>query len=451
MRKDINYPMNNLQNVKVVKFGGSSLADAGQFKKVAAIVKADKTRRYVIPSAPGRRFKNDEKVTDMLYKCYELAAAGDDYTFWLNKIIDRYNRIISDLSLNLSLDGEFENINKHLANAPHRDFVASRGEYLNGIILAEYLGYKFIDAADVIIFGGDGQYDVELTNSAIRNALEDCEYAVIPGFYGSRNDDGSIKTFSRGGSDITGSIVAGAVDAEIYENWTDVSGFLMADPNIVENPTVISTVTYSELRELSYMGATVLHEEAVFPVRIKGIPINIRNTNRPEDKGTMIVLRTPVEQMCEGITGIAGHKGFSVINIEKDLMNNQIGFGLKVLKVLADYGVSFEHLPSGIDTMGVVVSSSSLNQHRQEIIDDIRAAVNPDTIYIEDGLALVAVVGQGMVRNIGTASRIISSVANAHVNIRMMDQGTRENNIILSVEEADFEKTVRVIYNEFSR
>lgn len=442
--------MNSSVNIKVVKFGGSSLADAGQFKKVADIIKSDERRKYVIPSAPGKRFSGDEKVTDLLYECYEHAAAGEDFHPCLAKIKERYDLIIRELSLNLTLDNEFDEIEHRLMSKPERDYTASRGEYLNGILLAAYLGFDFVDAADIIFFDGSNQYDVEKTNAEIEKKLCTHDYAVVPGFYGSMAD-GTVKTFSRGGSDITGSIVASAVGADLYENWTDVSGFLMADPRVVEDPQVIDTITYSELRELSYMGATVLHEEAVFPVRVAGIPINIRNTNRPSDKGTMIVLRTPVEKMCEGITGIAGHKGFSVINIEKDMMNSQVGFGLRVLQVLADYGVSFEHIPSGIDTIGVVVSTAALNAHRHEIIKGIRDAVSPDTIYIEDGLALVAVVGQGMVRNIGTASRIISAVAGAHVNIRMMDQGTRENNIIISVEEADFEKTVRVIYDEFTK
>lgn len=442
--------MNSSVNIKVVKFGGSSLADAGQFKKVAEIIKSDASRKYVIPSAPGKRFSGDEKVTDLLYECYEHAAAGEDFRPCLAKIKERYDLIIRDLSLDMSLDGEFDEIAHHLRSKPERDYTASRGEYLNGILLAAYLGFDFVDAADIIFFDGSNQYDVEKTNAAIEEKLCTRDHAVVPGFYGSMAD-GTVKTFSRGGSDITGSIVASAVGADLYENWTDVSGFLMADPRVVKDPQVIDTITYSELRELSYMGATVLHEEAVFPVRVAGIPINIRNTNRPEDKGTMIVLRTPVEKMCEGITGIAGHKGFSVINIEKDMMNSQVGFGLRVLQVLADYGVSFEHIPSGIDTIGVVVSTAALNAHRHEIIKGIRDAVSPDMIYIEDGLALIAVVGQGMVRNIGTASKIISAVAGAHVNIRMMDQGTRENNIILSVEEADFEKTVRVIYDEFTK
>ncbi len=436
--------------IKVVKFGGSSLADGTQFAKVASIVKAEPYRRYVIPSAPGRRFDGDEKVTDLLYACHAQAAEGKDFSENFEKIKSRFNSIIADLKLDVSLEGEFAKIESCLRGEnPSVDYVASRGEYLNGILLAAYLGFDFVDAADVIFIGSTGRYDVERTNTVMESVLESHPYAVIPGFYG-QGPDGKVKTFSRGGSDITGSIVSRAVHASIYENWTDVSGFLMADPHIVKNPKVIETVTYSELRELSYMGATVLHEEAVFPVRAADIPINIRNTNRPDDRGTMIVLRASLDHKCDGITGIAGRKGFSVINIEKDLMNSEIGFGKRVLDVLEKYGVSFEHIPSGIDTLGIVVSSALLNAHRQEIIDGIREAVQPDSLYIEDGLSLIAVVGRGMVRNIGTAARIISAVAGADVNIRMMDQGTRENNIILSVEEADFDKTVQVIYNEFA-
>jgi aspartate kinase len=443
-----NKKMEKTEQIKVVKFGGSSLADASQFKKVADIVKAEKSRHYVVPSAPGKRFNEDEKVTDLLYACYRKATAGENFSAEWKKVQDRYNGIISDLSLPVCLENEFLTIQEHLMRDPQADYVASRGEYLNGILLASYLGFDFVDAADVIFFQENGHYDVEKTTEVMTSVLKQHEYAVIPGFYG-RAADGTIKTFSRGGSDITGSIVALVAKAVLYENWTDVSGFLMADPRIVENPKIIETVTYSELRELSYMGATVLHEEAVFPVREAGIPINIRNTNRPEDPGTRIVLRNHVNRMCEGITGIAGKKGFSVINIEKDMMNNEVGFCRKVLAVLERYGISFEHLPSGIDAMGIVVASASLNANRQAVIEEIRQAVQPDTIYVEDGLSLVAVVGQGMVRNVGTAARIISAVSASGVNIRMMDQGTRENNIILSVEEADFEKTVRVIYSEF--
>lgn len=434
--------------LKVVKFGGSSLADAEQFRKVANIVLSDPTRRYVIPSAPGKRFKDDNKVTDMLYSCYDLATNGEDYSSVFEIIMDRYNSIIKELSLDIDLTEEFNLIDNNLKTSPEKDYIASRGEYLNGLLLSDFLGFDFIDASDVIFFKEGSLYNVEMTNEVMSTVLKSHRYAVIPGFYG-RSSDGNIKTFSRGGSDITGSIVSRAVNADMYENWTDVSGFLMADPRIVDNPKIIDVLTYSELRELSYMGATVLHEESVFPVRVAGIPINIKNTNHPEDKGILIVPKSSPNNTC-GITGIAGKKGFSVINIEKDLMNASIGFGKKVLDVLEKYNVSFEHLPSGIDTMGIVVNTKSLDKHRDDILYDIKNAVHPDLLYIEDGLSLVAVVGRGMVKNIGVAARIITAISRAKINIRMMDQGTRENNIIFSIDEDDFEKTIKVIYNEFA-
>ena len=336
---------------KVVKFGGSSLADANQFRKVADIIKSDDKRKYVVPSAPGKRFSDDIKVTDMLYKCCELAVSGEDFTDDFQIIKDRYNGIISDLGVNISLDEDFDIITNELKNHPARDFAASRGEFLNGKILAAYLGYNFVDAADVIVFDTKGQLLLDDTVKAVRAKMKDLDNAVIPGFYG-KTTEGVIKTFSRGGSDVTGSIIANAVNAEIYENWTDVSGFLIADPRIVENPEAIETITYRELRELAYMGASVLHEDAIFPVRSAGIPINIRNTNRPQDAGTMIVSNDydfSRESLGHTITGIAGKKGFSTINIEKAMMNNELGFGMKVLNVLYQNGISFEHMPSGIE------------------------------------------------------------------------------------------------------
>ncbi len=434
--------------VKTVKFGGSSLADANQFKKVADIVLADKTRRYVIPSAPGRRFDGDEKVTDMLYACHALAKKGNDIAHVFDKIRDRYNSIIKDLGLSLSLEDELDTVYNNIMNGESDSYAASRGEYLNGIILANYLGFDFVDAAKCIFFTDNKQLDSEKTNKALAAELMLHEYAVIPGFYGALSD-GSVITFSRGGSDITGSVVARAVDAAIYENWTDVSGFLMADPRIVRNPKTIDVVTYHELRELSYMGASVLHEDAIFPVRMSGIPINIRNTNRPDDAGTMIVATAEKGKTADVITGIAGRRGFSVITLEKDMMNSEIGFGRRLLSVLEDHSVPFEHLPSGIDTMSAVVSTHELEECRSEIMHEICVACNPDTIYIEDGLALIAVVGRGMVQSPGTAARLFAAVANAGINIRMIDQGSSEFNIILSVEEHDFETALRAIYDEF--
>ena len=433
--------------VKVVKFGGSSLAGADQFRKAAAIVRAEACRRYVVPSAPGKRFSSDDKVTDMLYKCYEEASQGKDITDSFGRIESRYRDIVNDLGLDFSPEAEFAAIRSAIQHRAGRDFAASRGEYLNGKILAAYLGFDFIDAADVIFFREDGTFDSEKTNAVLGDALKKHPHAVIPGFYGSMPND-TIRTFSRGGSDITGSIVARAAEADLYENWTDVSGFLMADPRIVENPKVIEVITYRELRELSYMGATVLHEDAIFPVRFAGIPINIRNTNSPEDPGTMIVSST-TRTGSGAITGIAGKKGLSVISIEKDMMNAELGFGRKVLEVLEKQGISFEHLPSGIDTMSVVVATDSLKNKRDAILNEICAVCDPESIQIEDGIALLAVVGRNMVNAKGTSAKALSAVARADINIRMIDQGSSELNIIIGVHEEDLSAAMRAIYAEF--
>ncbi len=435
-------------DLKVVKFGGSSLADASQFKKVKDIITADPARRYVVPSAPGKRFSNDTKVTDMLYKCYEMASQGENIDTLFDEIRDRYNTIISDLGVDLSLEDDFDAIKYAFRHKSGRDYAASRGEYLNGKILAKYLGFDFIDAANVIFFKLDGSFDSERTNEVLSETLKNHTHAVIPGFYGSMPND-TIKTFSRGGSDITGSIVARAAAVSLYENWTDVSGFMMADPRIIKNPRAIKYITYRELRELSYMGATVLHEDAVFPVRMMGIPINIKNTNAPEDKGTMIVSEAPENEDNTVITGIAGKKNFSVIRIEKDMMNQELGFGRRVLEALEKSGISFEHLPSGIDTMSVVIAENALEGKRESLMNDIFKAVNPDHVTIEDGYALVAVVGRGMVSTKGTASRIFSALSDGGVNIKMIDQGSSELNIIIGVKNEDFEKAMNVIYSAF--
>ncbi len=432
---------------KVVKFGGSSLASAKQFKKVGDIIRADKSRRYVIPSAPGKRNNKDTKVTDLLYACYDAASTGASYKKILNQIKERYEEIINGLNLNLNLDHEFANIEENFVKGIGRDYAASRGEYLNGIVMANYLGFEFIDAAEVIFFDEQGNFEADSTNKELSERLEHVERAVIPGFYGSMHD-GSIKTFSRGGSDITGSIVARAIHADLYENWTDVSGFLVADPRLVENPEVIETITYKELRELAYMGASVLHEDAIFPVRKEGIPINIRNTNRPEDKGTLIV-----ESTCRKprytITGIAGKKGFCAINIEKAMMNSEVGFGRKVLGVFEKYGISFEHMPSGIDTMTILVHQTEFEEFEQSVIAGIHRAVEPDSVELESELALIAVVGRGMKAARGTAGRIFSALAHARINVKMIDQGSSELNIIIGVKNNDFEQAIKAIYDIF--
>ena len=409
---------------KVVKFGGSSLASAEQFKKVGAIIRAEKERRYVVPSAPGKRDSKDTKVTDMLYQCYALAEEEKDFSKNLKAIKARYQEIIDGLGLKLSLENEFKTIEENFKIKAGSNYAASRGEYLNGIIMANYLGYEFVDAADVIRFAENGDFDADTTNGLMKERLAKAEYAVI------------------------GSIVARAVKADIYENWTDVSGFMIADPRIIENPESIDTITYKELRELSYMGASVLHEDAIFPVRREGIPINIKNTNAPEDKGTWIV-----ESTCQKseytITGIAGKKGFCSINVDKDMMNAEIGFGRKVLQAFEDNGISFEHMPSGIDTMTVFVHQDEFMPKEQRVVSAIHRMAEPDTIEIESDLALIAVVGRGMKSTRGTAGRIFSALAHANVNVKMIDQGSSELNIIIGVADQDYETAIKAIYDIF--
>lgn len=432
---------------KVVKFGGSSLASAEQFKKVGEIIRADKSRRYVVPSAPGKRFSGDTKVTDMLYTCYNAAVREKKFEALLDEIKARYNEIIDGLGLELSLDAEFDVIRENFGRKVGRDYAASRGEYLNGIIMANYLGYEFIDAAEVILFDETGRFDDEKTNAVLSKRLEQVACAVIPGFYGSM-PDGTIKTFSRGGSDLTGSIVAKAAKVDMYENWTDVSGFMIADPRIINSPKSIEAITYKELRELSYMGATVLHEDAIFPIRKEGIPINIRNTNAPDDKGTLIV-----EATCRHpkytITGIAGKQGFASITIEKAMMNSEVGFCRKVLQVFEDNGISIEHMPSGIDTMTVFVHQSEFEEKEQEVLAGIHQAVQPDSLELESDLALIAIVGRGMRAKRGTSGRVFSALAHAHVNVKMIDQGSSELNIVVGVRNHDFDNAIRALYDIF--
>lgn len=432
---------------KVVKFGGSSLASAEQFQKVGKIIRQEEDRRYVIPSAPGKRFPKDTKVTDMLYSCYHQAIREENFEKLLTKIRDRYQEIIDGLGLSLSLDAEFRTIRENFSKKIGRDYAASRGEYLNGIIMAAYLGYEFVDAYDVIFFDEKGNFDGEKTNRILSEKLGNIERAVIPGFYG-QGADGNVKTFSRGGSDVTGSIVAKAVHADMYENWTDVSGFLIADPRIVKNAKAIDVITYRELRELSYMGASVLHEDAIFPVRKEGIPINIRNTNAPEDKGTLIVEATCRKPRFT-ITGVAGKKDFASITIEKAMMNAEVGFCRSVLDVFADNDISIEHMPSGIDTMTILVHQDEFEEKEQKVIAGIHRAVEPDFVEMESDLALIAVVGRGMKSTRGTSGRIFSALAHANVNVRMIDQGSSELNIIIGVRNHDFDNAIKAIYDIF--
>ena len=429
-------------NTITAKFGGTSLADASQIKKVSAIIKNDPARRYVVASAPGKRFTDDIKITDLLYKAHSQFMNSEDFEQTLSQISERYAAIIKDLAINFDIDSEIKAIKQNISS---RDYLASRGEYINSKIIARFLGWEFVDASEVIFFNESGLLDESKTFYVMGEKLKSLKCAVIPGFYGSL-PDGSIKTFSRGGSDITGSIVARAVKADLYENWTDVSGMLSADPRIVNNPRVIEYITYTELRELSYMGASVLHEDAVFPVRQAGIPINIRNTNKPDDKGTLIAASLPKDMTRRPVTGIAGRKGFCSIRVEKSMMNGETGFGAKLLYIFAKNGVPFEHCPTGIDTISVIVSGDLFDSKRDEILREIKNELAPDFITIEKNLSVIAIVGEGMAGVKGIAAKIFASLAGAGINIRMIDQGSDELNIIVGIDESDYKKAINALY-----
>ena len=435
-------------NTIITKFGGSSLADAEQFKKVKNIITSNKSRKFVIPSAPGKRTSKDSKITDLLYLCHAHINTGISLDDVFNHINSRYIGIVNDLKLDLNIKSYLDLIKKDIENGASSDYAASRGEYLNAIILSNYLGFEFIDAKDVIKFNTDGCLNYDETLRLLKEKLSLIDKAVIPGFYGSDNN-GDIVTFSRGGSDVTGALVTASLNADLYENWTDVSGFLMADPRIISNPKPISTITYTELRELSYMGASVLHEEAIFPVRKAGIPINIKNTNKPEDKGTFIV-EDSFNDDSQIITGIAGKKDFTVISIAKALMNSELGFCRKILSILEQHNVSFENMPSGIDTVCLVISDSQLKNKTALIVEEIKRTCNPDIIEIHPNMALIATVGKGMAKQKGVASKVFTALSKANVNIRMIDQGSSEINILVGIENDNFEKAIAAIYNAFN-
>jgi len=418
---------------KVCKFGGSSLADVDQFRKVKAIISSDITRRYIIPSAPGKRTPTDQKITDLLYLCHTHAQQDVPFEEVFEIISRRYLEIVQGLSISLDLKPHLEEIRQNILAGASADYTASRGEYLNGQIVSKLLDYEFVDAADIIHFDKKGIFDREKTKIVISERLKNIERAVIPGFYGSL-PDGSIHTFSRGGSDITGAIVAHGVSGDLYENWTDVSGLLMADPNIVENPKPIDIITYKELREIAYMGARVLHDEAIFPVREADIPVQIKNTNRPEDPGTLIVKDAEPIAHRGTITGIAGKKDFTVIVIEKALMNSELGFGRRLLSVLEVNGISFEHMPSGIDTISLVIADSYLEGRLEKILTEIRMECRPDSIEVYPNMALIATVGRGMAYTPGMAAKLFTALGNRNINIRMIDQGSSEINIIIGIE-----------------
>ena len=429
----------------VCKFGGSSVADAVQAEKVVSIVRSDERRCFVVPSAPGKRSDEDTKITDLLYLCHELARQNVDFSEPFNKISTRYLDLSKALGVSIDMGRLLAEVESRIADGAGRDYVASRGEYLCGRILSDVLGAAFVDPAEAILFRADGRLDSD-SYRRLRACLSDDRLYVIPGFYGA-DAEGEIVTFSRGGSDITGAIVARAVGAEVYENWTDVSGLLMADPRLVPNPLPVEEITYREMRELAYMGADVLHDEAMFPVRTAKIPIHIRNTNRPEDEGTLIL---PSRELTERmIAGVAGRPNFSMLFIEKDLMNQMTGFGQRVLEVVARHGISYDHTPSGIDTMSVIIQDEQLDGKGELLVEDIQRIIEPDRVELIRGLALIATVGEGMSHRIGIAARLFTALADAGVNVRVIDQGASEINIIVGVEEADLETALVAIYRAF--
>lgn len=439
-----------MNNIIVAKFGGSSLADSTQFNKVKSIALGNEKRRYIVPSAPGKRYKEDHKITDLLYLCHAHVEQNIPFEDVFSVIENRFLELVEELDVTIDIKKYLKDIKDNIAKGASADYTASRGEYLNGLILADFLKYEFVDPAEIIFFNEKGIFDEERTQRAVSERLLKIDKAVIPGFYGSM-PNGDIKTFSRGGSDVTGSIIARGVDAELYENWTDVSGFLMADPRIVENPQSIKNITYRELRELSYMGATVLHEEAIFPVRKANIPINIKNTNSPDDEGTYIINDLSPASYAGSITGIAGKKDFTIITIEKNMMNIEQGYCRRILSVLEDNNVSFEHMPSGVDTVSLVIAQSQLDGKLERILKEIDIKCKPDAIDVHPDVALVAIVGIGMLRTIGISAKIFEALAKEDINVRMISQGSSEINIIVGVENGNFENALRAIYNAFSK
>ena len=431
--------------VKTAKFGGSSVADGIQLAKIKDIIEADPGRRYIVVSAPGKRFDGDSKITDLLFMCKAQADHNIPYEQLLQVITDRYSAIKYNLGVDVDLDSEYETILKKLGEGCSEDYIASRGEYLSAILVAAYLGYDFVDTEGLILFDSKGRLLPEETNEALSRELAKHERAVLPGFYGSDIKTGEIRILSRGGSDVTGSLVARAVNADIYENWTDVSGLLMADPRIVDNPKPIEYISYMELRELSYMGASVLHDEAVFPVRLAGIPINIRNTNAPEDPGTIITTENSYDN-DKLFSGIAGKQPFTVITVYKNMMNKEVGYVRRALTVLEDLGISFDHIPTGIDSLSVVIESAALEDNLDEVLKEFEQRLHPDEINVIPDIAMIAVVGMGLVKNIGVAARITKALSDAGINIRMLNQGTSEINVIIGVESSDFKKASRAIY-----
>lgn len=434
--------------VTVAKFGGSSVADGIQLAKLKSIIDEDEKRKIVVVSAPGKRFDQDSKVTDLLYLCKTHIDHNIDYRQIFQVVKDRFIALRMSLNIDVDLEKEFDTIEKRLVEGVEESYIASRGEYLTALLVATYLGYDFVDTEGLICFDERGKLIEEETDRRLADELAKHERAVLPGFYGSL-PDGRIQTFSRGGSDITGSLAARAIKAEVYENWTDVSGFMMADPKIVKDPFLIDIISYKELRELSYMGASVLHEDAIHPVRAVKIPIRIKNTNDPKHPGTLIVSDATERAEDKIITGVAGSKDFIVIALYKNMMSAEAGFLRRCLSILEDYGIPVEHMPSGIDTVSIVLSKKKINGRLEDILEEMKRRLNPDSLDVFDNMALVATVGRGMSSRPGVSATLFAALYNAGVNVRMIDQGSSEMNIIIGVENVDMEKSIRAIYDAF--
>lgn len=433
--------------IKVLKFGGSSVADGIQLRKMKSIIDSDADRRYIVASAPGKRFEIDNKVTDLLYLCKTHMEQNLPYEQVFQVIRDRFNAVKMNLGINVDMGIHFEEILTNMKKGCSKDYLASRGEYLSAVLVAAYLKVDFVDAAGMILFDDKGRLLFEETDNAIASKLSAHNMAVIPGFYGTDVETGEIRTFSRGGSDITGALIAKALNAQVYENWTDVSGFLMADPRVVKNPKPIEKISYKELRELSYMGASVLHEDAIYPCRMANIPINIKNTNHPDDPGTIITDKEESDQKI--VTGIAGSKDFTVIAIYKNMLSHEKGFVRRILMILEDFDISIEHLPTGIDTVSVVLSDKSIDGRLDEIIEEFQTQLRPDGVEVFEDIALIATVGAGMNRRTGVSAKLFTALAEADINIRMIDQGSSEMNIIVGVENTDFNTAIKAIYRAF--
>lgn len=432
--------------MKVLKFGGSSLADAVQLKKVKDIIMEDDARKFIVVSAPGKGANNKHKVTDLLAMCHELSAHDLNFNEVYDIIENIYRNIVDGLDLNIDIDGVLADVKEQISDGASYDFVVSRGEFMSAKVLASFLGYDFVDAKDLIVFN-DGELNLKKSEEKIKSILANHERVVVPGFYGV-DENGNIKTFSRGGSDVTGSVIAASLDSEMYENFTDVSGFLVADPRIVTNPHPIGTITYNELRELSYMGAKVLHEEAIFPLRDKNIPINIKNTNAPDEDGTLILSQCDVKNK-NILTGISGKKDFTVINLEKVNMNTEKDFFRKLTTVFESNDILIEHMPSSIDSVSVLVSDSEITSKLNKVLEELKIYLDVDKVSWQRDISLIAVVGRGMINEKGVSSRTFTALAKEGVNIKMISQGSSEINIIIGVETKDFEKAIRSIYREF--